>query len=180
MIQEVPVRVYVPATMRLLVEMLDREAVPADLGYALTPALREWYVEGDDEELEYAAMICAARASLQLLAKRPDDPHRRVVLALEVPDATAVPRPDVDRAAVSLETRPSLSHVVSAHVDDLAAEPDVTAALPVLAAAADGDEDAEFLVDAVEDHELAWYAAQEIAALVGVDAEVTSRRRPDE
>ena len=28
---------------------------------------------------------------------------------------------------------------------------------------------AEFLVDAVEDHELAWYAAQEISALVAVD-----------
>ena len=32
--------------------------------YAVTPALREWYAEGDAEELEYAALQEAARASL--------------------------------------------------------------------------------------------------------------------
>lgn len=163
-------RVYVPATMRLLVEVLNTGSVPVELGYAVTPTLREWYVEGDDEELEYAAMTSAARASLQLLAQRPDDLPRRVVLALDVPEGAARPRPDVDRAAVGLADRPPLSRVVAAHVDDGAAEPDVRSAREAVSAAARGDEDAEFLVDAVEDHELAWYAAQEISALVAVDS----------
>jgi hypothetical protein len=164
------VRVYVPATMQLLVEVLNGNAVPAEVGYAVTPSLREWYVEGDDDELEYVAMTSAARASLRLLAKRPNDLPRRVVLAVDVPDADALPRPDIDRAAVHLQRPPPLSCVVSAHVDDSAAEPDVRCAQAALAAAAEGDEDAEFVVDGVEDHELAWYAAQEISALVAVDA----------
>jgi hypothetical protein len=40
------------------------------------------------------------------------------------------------------------------------------AALP---AADAGDEDAQFVVDAVEDHELGWFAAQEIGPLVELD-----------
>jgi hypothetical protein len=91
-------------------------------------------------------------------------------LAVDVPDADALPRPGIDRAAVHLQRPPALSQVVSAHVDDPAAEGDVRSAQAALAAAAEGNEDAEFVVDGVEDHELAWYAAQEIPALVAVDA----------
>ncbi|MGM0356869.1 DUF6912 family protein, partial [Streptomyces sp. ECR3] len=36
-----------------------------------------------------------------------------------------------------------------------------------LAAADRGDEDAQFLVDGAEDHELLWFATQEIPHLVG-------------
>ncbi len=53
-------------------------------GYAVTPALREWYSSGDIEELEYVAMMHAARESLRLLAADPASPRRRVVLAAEV------------------------------------------------------------------------------------------------
>jgi hypothetical protein len=60
--------------------------------------------------------------------------------------------------------------VVSAHVDDRAAEDDVRRAVAALAAADRGDEDAQFLVDGVEDHELGWYAAQEIGPLVELEA----------
>jgi len=53
--------------------------------YAVTPALREAYASGDEEELEYAALTEAARASLRMLAGNPAAPPRRVVLAAEIP-----------------------------------------------------------------------------------------------
>lgn len=162
-------RVYLPTTLSLLAGALSAGSVETGLGYAVTPALREWYVEGDLEELEYAATTAAARASLRLLAADGTAPRRRVVLAADVPDGSARPAPDVDRAAVRLDGGVPLTHVVSAHVDDHAAEADVQAALVALAAADDGDEDAQFVVDGVEDHELAWFAAQEINALVELE-----------
>jgi hypothetical protein len=53
------------------------------------------------------------------------------------------------------------------HVDSADAEADVTAAADALAAADGGDDDAWSVVDGAEDHELLWYATQEIPALVG-------------
>ena len=57
--------------------------------FTVTPALREWYAQADLEELEYAALTHAARASLWLLLADPDAPRRRVVLAADVPDGQA-------------------------------------------------------------------------------------------
>ena len=57
-------------------------------GFAVTPSLREAYASGDEEELEYAAMTEAARASLRMLAADPAAPPRRVVLAAEIPAGT--------------------------------------------------------------------------------------------
>jgi hypothetical protein len=48
------------------------------------------------------------------------------------------------------------------------AEEDVTAAVNALEAADAGDDDAQFVVDGAEDHELLWYATQEIPNLVGL------------
>jgi hypothetical protein len=62
-----------------------------------------------------------------------------------------------------------LSQVVSALVDDASASDDVRRAVAALHAADDGDDDARFVVDSVEDHELAWYAAQEIGVLVELE-----------
>ena len=139
------------------------------IAHAVTPALREWYVEGDAEELEYAALTNAARASLHQLAADPAAPPRRVVLAADVADAAARPAPDVERAAVRLAGPVALRDVVSAHVDDADAADDVRRALAALPAADAGDEDAQFLVDGVEDHELGWFAAQEIGPLVELE-----------
>jgi uncharacterized UPF0146 family protein len=163
------VRVYLPSTLPRLAVALDSGVVEAGVGYAVTPTLREWYTEGDLEELEYAATTAAARESLRLLV---DDvaPPRRVVIAAEVADAAARPAPDVARAAVRLTGHVALADVVSAHVDDAAAADDVRRALAVLAAADAGDEDARFTVDGVEDHELAWYAAQELGVLVELES----------
>ncbi|MDQ1625434.1 MAG: hypothetical protein QOJ49_932, partial [Actinomycetota bacterium] len=119
--------------------------------------------------LEYAAMLSAARASLQLLAADPTAPRRRVVLAAELPDGTARPTPDIDRSAVRVPGAVPLSAVVAAHVDDASAVDDVRRAVDLWDAAVAGDEDALFVVDGVEDHELGWYAAQEIGPLVELE-----------
>lgn len=161
-------RIYLAMSLPALAEALDRGFVESPLAYAVTPALREWYVEGDDEELEYAATLAAARASLRRLAGE-DVPPRRVVLAAEVPDSSARPAADVERAAVRLAEPVPMSAVVSAHVDDETAGPDVRRAVAALAAAEAGDQDAAFTVDSVEDHELAWYAAQELPVLVELE-----------
>ena len=66
-------RVYLPATLPALAGVLRAAEIgPAPvLAYAVTPALREWYASADLEELEYAALMHAARASLRLLRADP-------------------------------------------------------------------------------------------------------------
>ncbi|MFD8818664.1 DUF6912 family protein, partial [Streptomyces sp. NPDC059627] len=61
----------------------------------------------------------------------------------------------------------ALARAASVHVDSDDAEEDVTAAAGALKAADGGDDDAQFVVDGAEDHELLWYATQEIPNLVG-------------
>jgi hypothetical protein len=163
-------RIYLPATLARLAAGLDAGQFDVDVAYAVTPALREWYVEGDLEELEYAAAAAGARASLYLLADEPSStPSRRVVVAADVPDSAVRPAPDVGRAAVRPGQPVALSQVVSALVDDAGARDDVRRAVAALRAADAGDEDARFVVDGVEDHELAWYASQEIGVLVELE-----------
>ncbi len=161
-------RIYVPSTLPALAAALDTAALkaPPICAFAVTPALREWYATGDLEELEYAAMAAAARASLRLLAGDPVAPRRRVVLAAEIP-AEAIRRGagHADRAAVIVGSAVPLGKVVSAHVDDLVAAPDVHAAIGALPAADTGDDDAKFIVDGAEGHDLLWYAASELPYL---------------
>jgi hypothetical protein len=161
-------RVYLPSTPAGVRDAVASGVLEPSVGYAVTPALREWYVEGDHEELEYAASTAAARASLRLLAGSTPggDDWRRVVVAAEVPDAEARPAPDIDRAAVRLAGPVPWRLVESALVDDTSAAPDVRRGAELSAAADAGDEDASFTVDAVEDHELGWYAVQELPGLV--------------
>jgi hypothetical protein len=163
-------RIYLPATLARLAAGLDAGQFDQDVAYAVTPALREWYVEGDSEELEYVAAAAAARASLHLLAGEPASAlARRVVVAADVPDSAVRPDPDAGRAAVRPAAPVGLSQVVSALVDDADAGDDVRRAVVALPAADAGDEEARFVVDSVEDHELAWYAAQEIGVLVELE-----------
>jgi hypothetical protein len=132
----------------------------------VTPALREWYAEADLEELEYSAMTHAARASLHLLAVEENSQPRRLVVAADVSDANVHQMVDVDRAAVQVSSPVPLTKVAAVHVDAPEAAQDVQRALQALPAAAAGDADAIFTVESVEDHELLWYAPQEIADLV--------------
>jgi hypothetical protein len=168
-------RVYIPATLGILSELAKRgELGPGPLtGYAVTPALREWYVEGGEEELEYAALTEAARAALRLLAADPLAPRRRVVVAAESSDAVVTPTgTPISKAGgvapgeVRIDGVIALRDIASFHVDDAAAEPTVAEAALVVAAADAGDEDAQFTVDGAEDYDLLWFATQELPDLI--------------
>src|SRR5918911_4115873 len=96
-------RVYVPTTLAGLAAAHDAGRLEGPLdAHAVTGAVREWYVSGDLEELEYAAFTEAVEASLRLLATE-GGPHRRVVVAADVPDGAVRPRPsELHRSAVSV------------------------------------------------------------------------------
>lgn len=138
----------------------------------MTPALREWYVSDDIEELEYAALNRAAAASLRLIAGDPGAVRRRVVVAVDVPDGQAVADPDhsLDPSSlgeVRIASAVALAKAAAVHVDADDAEKDVAEAASVLGAADLGDDDAQFVVDGAEDHELLWFGVQEIPNLIG-------------
>lgn len=174
-------RVFVPATMRMLQTLIDEgEFSPVSrTAFAVTPALREAYSAGDDDELADVALREAARASLRLIGSEPgsDDVDvedgevsdatpmsRRVVITADIDPVTL--RPDLDDAVVRLPEPLSLTQVASVHVDLAGAESAVDAAVAAVDAADLGDPDAEFVLGDIEDHELAWYAPQEIPFLL--------------
>lgn len=161
-------RVYLPATTTVLRALLDDgEVGPAPVrAFTVTPALREWYAESDAEELEYAALLEAARASLRMLDTDPSAARRRVVLAADVPDDVVRPRLDLDRAVVELSAAVPLGQIAAAHVDPTEAEHTVAAAASSVLEADLGSADAQFVVDEAEGYELAWYATQEIGAWI--------------
>jgi hypothetical protein len=163
-------RVYLPATLRVLDQAVRAAEIgPAPLqGFAVTPDLREWYASGDQEELEYVALMHAARASLRLLAADPTAPRRRVVIAADVPDDQVRHNSGFEEPTVVEVTAPvPLERVVSGHIDDPVAMVDVADAVNALAAADAGDQDAQFVVDGAEGHELQWFATQEFRYLEG-------------
>jgi hypothetical protein len=163
------VRVYIPATLTMLQQLVANGSMHARsaTAFAVTPTLRESYSEGDDDELGEVALREAALASLRLLAAEGPDaglPPRRAVLLAEVDGATA--RPDLDDAVVRLAGPVEIADVVAAYVDNAVAEPAVLAAIEAVDAADLGDEDAEFTVGDAQDHDLAWYANQELPFLL--------------
>jgi hypothetical protein len=170
-------RIYLPATLSMLTALNSSgEFRPAGgTAFALTPALRESYLDGDDEELAEAAIREAARASLRLMAAegdRPGDgegegtplPARRVVIAADVDEVKL--RPDLDVAVVKTSGMVSLSAVASLLVDGSEAEDKVIRAMELVDAADLGDEDAELAIGDVEDFDLGWYATQELPFLL--------------
>jgi len=192
-------RVYVPATIATLRRLqADGElAAQGGTAFALTPALRESYAAGDEEELSYAAMAEAGRASLRLLAAEQGDLEfggselggselggsdlrnselgdrhggasdalaRRAVISADVEGARL--RPDLDAAVVRLSRPVQLSEVAAVHVDGAEAEDAVRAAVRVIDEADMGEHDAEFVLGEAADHELAWYATQELPFLL--------------
>jgi hypothetical protein len=160
------VRVYLPATVPLLARLRADQGLaipPGSSGHAVTPELREWYAEGDEEELEYVAFTRAAQDSLHLLRHDPQAPPRRVVIAVDLSAEVAVPVDrDLGSSAVRLGHQVTMADVASIHVDGKDAEPDVRAAADAVVEAAAGDPDAQFTVDGAEDHELEWYDPSEL------------------
>jgi hypothetical protein len=162
------VRVYLPSTTTKLAELVETGSLgPAPLtAFAVTPALREWYVDDDNEELEYAANLEAARASLRLLDVDASAARRRVVVAADVPDDAVRVRDDLDRGVVRVAVPIAFADVAAVHIDDEAAESAIAAAAEAVVAADLGDPEAQDAVDDAEGFELSWYASQEIAALL--------------
>ena len=161
-------RVYLPSTLPgLAVILAGGEAGPGPLrAFAVTPALRESYASGDEEELEYTAMLAAARESLRMLNADQTAPRRRVVLAADVADVHVSWQPyDDEPAAVLVGAAIPLADIASGHVDELEAVPDVAAAADAISVADAGGDDASFTVDSADAHELAWYATQELEYL---------------
>jgi hypothetical protein len=163
-------QIYVPVTLAMLQQLVaDGSLLPVNgTAFAVTPRLREAYAQGDDDELSEVALREAALASLRLLAGagESDDtlPPRRAVLVADVSGTTL--RPDLDDAVVRIGAPLAIDDVVAAYVDNAAAEADVTAAIAVIDEADLGDEDAQLTVGDAQDHDLAWYATQELPFLL--------------
>jgi hypothetical protein len=173
------IRVYVPTTLAGLARAqksgtLNATISPAAEGsdepplpaHAVTGAVREWYVDGNLEELEYSALVEAAEASLWLLSQDPSAPRKRVVAAVDVPEATISPGGKF-RSSVLINGTVKLSRVVSVHIDEEDSQPTITAAVHALPAAAEGDDDARFQLDEAEACDLLWYDVTEIDDLIG-------------
>jgi hypothetical protein len=160
--------VYLPATSTMIRELVETGAVgdPPITAFAVTPGLREWYVDDDLEELEYAAAGEAARASLRQIDLDPAAARRRVVIAADLPDEAVQVRDDVDRGVVRLAAAVPMAAIASVHVDDADAEATVAAAAEAVLAADLGDARASDAVDDAEGYELAWYATQELPTLL--------------
>ncbi|ADP84017.1 DUF6912 family protein [Pseudofrankia inefficax] len=159
-------RVYLPSTLTAARTVLADRSVPAGLAFGVTPAVREWYAQSDTEEMEYAALLAAARACLRLLDADATAPRRRVVFAADVDDAAIRVRDDLDRGVVEVTVPVPLTAVQAIHVDDTAAEAAVAAAADAVIESDLGGEDASFVVDGAEGYELLWFATQELPDLV--------------
>ncbi|GAA4569892.1 hypothetical protein GCM10023176_27430 [Micromonospora coerulea] len=160
------VRVYVPATVPMLSRLREQGLTDGE-AHAVTPMLREWYAEGDEEELEYVAFTRAAQDALLLLRADSSAPRRRVVVSVDVP-AASVGRGDgeLGSSLVRLIGPIPVAAVAALHVDGAEAVDDVAAAAEVIAEAQAGDPDAQFTVDGAEDHELEWYDVTELDLLL--------------
>jgi len=164
-------RVYLPTTLARLAAATAEGAFAPVAGtgltaHAVTPAVREWYTEGDLEELEYAVLTDAAQTSLRLLAEDDAAAPRRVVVAAELPDPVVRPTPVDGRSRVRLAAPVPLDAVASVHVDEPEAEPIVVAAVRALPAADAGEDDALFALDEAEACDLLWYDVSEIPQLI--------------
>jgi hypothetical protein len=158
------VRVDLPLTLTGLARLhADGALGPAPLAaHAVTPRLRREWEGSDDEELEYAALMAAAFDSLAALAAEGATP-RRVVVAADVPDGDVVV--GEDETAVQVASAVPLSRCQAVHVDEPEAVDAVAAAVARLPQALAGDGPALGAV-ALTDHELLWFATQEIPDLL--------------
>ncbi len=160
-------RIYIPSTTTELVKLRDDKALPGPLAAAaVTPELRDFYIDPDPDELEYVALVEAAGFSLRLVDADAAAARRRAVIAAEVPDAAVEPTPSAGRASVRLVSNLTLGQVVSVYIDGADAEPAVTAASAVVIEADLGSDNAQFIVDEATAHELGWYATQELGPLL--------------
>ena len=165
------VRVFLPATFSMLAELEETGQLTArsGWGFALTPALREFYTEGDEEEIEYSAFLEASMASLRLLAIGDEEkfPHRRVVISVDVDESVVTPKPDMGEPVVALDpatiTKDNLQAI---HVDIEESEATTAKAIDAIDNADLGDEDAGLAVGDALDNFMAFYDPTELPILV--------------
>lgn len=156
------VRVYVPCTMSRLQVIVTADGIgPAPfVAHAVTDAVREALPDGGEEDWEYAASSAASLSSVGLLGA--DEPARRVVVAVNVPSVRSVEVEDP--TVVEVVAAVPLRWVAAVLADTEDAERDVAAAR---AADAAESPDAARLLERCLDHELGWWAAQEVTGLLG-------------
>lgn len=165
------VRVFLPATFAMLTELEEtgQLAARSGWGFTVTPALREFYTEGDEEEIEYSAFLEASMASLRLLAIGDEDkfPHRRVVISVDVDESVVTPKPDMGEPVVALNpatiTKDNLQAI---HVDIEESEAATAKAIAAIDNADLGDEDAELAVGDALDNFMAFYDPTELPILI--------------
>ncbi|WP_017583266.1 DUF6912 family protein [Nocardiopsis valliformis] len=145
--------VFLPSTVPALAALLDAGRLE---GEALTAFTADQGPDGDAEEAEYDAMYAAAEASLRLLTEDPEAPRRRVVLAAEMPDHIVEHEASHADGVARVKVLGGVPYkkLKSAHVDDADAAPDIAEAA------------ADPASEAAEDHELMWFAVQELRYLV--------------
>ena len=165
-------RVYIPATLAMLQQLVaDGSLQPlSGTAFAVTPTLRESYAEGDDEELAEVALGEAALASLRLLAAEPGDSR-----APAAAGGRRGRRPRCDRSRRDpISTTPWCGSTGGWRWTRWS-PPTSTTPTPnrrcrprstVVDEADLGDEDAELTVGDAQDHDLAWYATQELPFLL--------------
>lgn len=164
-------RVYLPATFGILRELKETGSFSArsGWGFAVTPALIEFFDEGEEEEFAHFAFIEAARASLRLLSIGDETafPHRRVVITADLDDSRVSLAPESGEAVVKINpARIDFSDVAALHVDVESSEAATAAAIQAIDAADLGDEDAELTVGDADDNFMAWYDTVELPFLV--------------
>ena len=155
------VRVYVPSTLHRLRRIVTASGIgPAPFaGHAVTDAVRSELADGGDEEWEYAASTAAAQSSVGLL--HDDEAARRIVLAVDVPGARSAGLDDP--TVVEVDEVVPFHRIAAVLADSQEAEADVAAARDALR---QGRAEAAALLDRCLDHELGWWAAQELGDLL--------------
>jgi hypothetical protein len=158
----VSVRVYVPTTLRGLAAAVAAGGLgPAPFhAHAVTDALRAALPGAGEEDWEYAAASAASQTSVGMLDAQ--EPARRVVLAVDVP----APRPvdgDDDPTLVEVDEVVPMRRVAAVLADSQDAEAAVAAARD---AVREGAADAPRALERCLDHELGWWATQEIPVLL--------------
>ncbi len=149
--------VFLPSTLPALAALLDAGRLE---GEDLTAFAADPGPGGDPEEAEYDAMYAAADASLTLLARDAGAPRRRVVLAAEMPDHVVGHEARHADGVTRVSVRGGVPYkkLRSAHVDDGSAAPDIAEAVADPGSGASGE------------HELMWFAVQELRHLVEEEA----------
>lgn len=163
-------RVYVPATFDMLTQLSKNGEMSArsGWGFAVTPALQDFYTTGDEEEIAYSAFLEASMASMRLLAIGDETfPHRRVVVSVDIPDEAVSPQPEMGDAVVKLDPPVfRVADLAAIHIDVEEAEEATAKAVKTIDSADLGDEAAELTVGDALDNFMAFYDPTELPFLI--------------